>query len=202
MSVVLVLEPDGAQAEQLLRVLRKRVRADAVLATSTAAAIEIIGNAAPDLILVSALLPPRDEDRLMSHLRSLENAGHLQTLTIPQLAFGTKAADGEKGALGRFRKKKAAAPAAAGCDPDVFANEVSSHLAHAMDLKSRPAPRRPRRVAPPEPEAAPPPPPPEEIFVPEPVPEPEPMCVEAAPEPEPEPQYEYQPEAEPIAEKA
>ena len=36
MSVVLVLEPDGAQAEQLLRVLRKRVRADAVLATSTA----------------------------------------------------------------------------------------------------------------------------------------------------------------------
>ena len=86
MSVVLVLEPDGAQAEPLMRVLRKRVRAEAILVTSPAAAIEVIANATPDLILVSALLSPRDEDRLMAHLRSLENASHLQTLTIPRLA--------------------------------------------------------------------------------------------------------------------
>ena len=77
MSVVLVLEPDGAQAEQLLRVLRKRVRAEAILVKSTAAAIEVIDNQTPDLILLTALLSPRDEDRLMGHLRSLEGAAHL-----------------------------------------------------------------------------------------------------------------------------
>src|SRR5258706_13753285 len=96
MSVVLVLEPDRAQAEQLLRVLRKRVRAETILVTSTASAIEIIGHATPDLILLSALLSPRDEDRLIKHLRSLEDAPHLQTLTIPRFS-----AAGEGGAAER-----------------------------------------------------------------------------------------------------
>src|SRR3954463_14430565 len=105
MSVVLVLEPDAAQAEPLLRVLRKRVQAEAVLVTSTASAIEVIGHAVPDLILVSALLSPRDEDRLIAHLRTLENAAHLQTLTIPQLATHRRNGE-ERTALGRFRKKK------------------------------------------------------------------------------------------------
>src|SRR5436190_19348212 len=123
MSVVLVLEPDGAQAEQLLRVLGKRVRAEAILCTSPAAAIEVIDQNMPDLILVSALLSPRDEDRLMAHLRSLENAPHLQTLTIPRLATAGDTGT-ERNALGRFRKKKPAAPArAVGCDPEVFAAE-------------------------------------------------------------------------------
>src|SRR5258707_7807899 len=128
MSVVLVLEPDGAQAEQLLRVLRKRVRAEAILVTSPAAAIEVIENATPDLILVSALLSPRDEDRLTAHLRTLENAPHLQTLTIPRLAAPGAAGFGvaERNALGRFRQKKPTAPARpAGCDPDVFAAEIT-----------------------------------------------------------------------------
>src|SRR4051812_46039345 len=117
MSVVLVLEPDSAQGERLLRVLRKRVHAEAVLVTSTAAAIEVIGHAVPDLILVSALLSPKDEDGLIAHLRSLENSAHLQTLTIPQLA-GHRGSAEERTALGRFRKKKAAEPAQTGCDPD------------------------------------------------------------------------------------
>ena len=34
---------------------------------------------------VTALLTPRDEEALNAHLRGIENAGHLQTLTIPQL---------------------------------------------------------------------------------------------------------------------
>src|SRR4051812_8978449 len=154
MSVVLVLEPDGAQAEQLLRVLRKRVRAEAILVKSTAAAIEVIDNQTPDLILVTALLSPRDEDRLMGHLRSLEGAAHLQTLTIPQLAVaGDDSEEPQRTALGRFRKKKPAAAARAGCDPDVFAQEISSHLAHALEIKSRPVIRSKRhRPAQPAPE--------------------------------------------------
>ena len=84
--------------------LRKRVHAESVLVSSTAAAIEAMDRGIPDLILVSALLSPRDEDRLMAHLRSLEGAAHLQTLTIPQLAAGSKHAE-QKTAFGRFRKR-------------------------------------------------------------------------------------------------
>ena len=51
-------------------------------------------------------------------------------------------------ALGRFRKKKPAAPArAAGCDPDVFAAEITAHLARAHEIRSRPV-RKKRRVPP------------------------------------------------------
>ena len=39
----------------------------------------------PDLILVSALLSPRDEAEFTSYLRTLPDAAHLQTLTIPML---------------------------------------------------------------------------------------------------------------------
>ena len=145
MGVVLVVEPDAAQAELLLRVLRKRVRAEAILVTSTTAAIEQIDRGTPALILVSALLAPRDEDRLMAHLRSLEDADHLQTLTIPRLAVpGPKSA--ETSTLGRFRKKKAAAPVRAGCDPELFAQEISAQLARAAEIQKHPAARRIRVV--------------------------------------------------------
>ena len=155
MGVVLVLEPDGAQAELLLKVLRKRVRAEAILVTSTASAIEVISHSTPDLILLTALLAPRDEDRLMEHLRSLEDASHLQTLTIPQLALPGDDGGVLRNSVGRFRKKKASAPARAGCDPDVFAQEVSAHLATAREMRKNPVRRTVRRNPPPEPEIAP-----------------------------------------------
>src|SRR5207248_9143 len=95
-----------------------------------------IARGTPDLILVSALLSPRDEDRLMAHLRSLQDAAHLQTLTIPRFAAGgPKAA--ERTSLGRFRKK-AAVPVRAGCDPEVFAQEISAQLARAADIRKNP----------------------------------------------------------------
>lgn len=138
MSDVLVVQPDAAQADTL-RAIFRRVGADLVIVDSTLAAMDAIAMHMPDLILLSALLSPRDEDALIAHLRALDGASHLQTITIPQFRKpGAEAPAKPKGAFG-FLKKQKAAPAATGADPGVFADEVIAHLARAREIRSRAA---------------------------------------------------------------
>src|ERR1700730_12655689 len=144
MSVVLAIEPDSSQAEALRKAVRGRADVELVLVSNTAAAIRALERSVPDLILVSALLSPRDEDALFAHLRSLDGSSHLQTLTIPQLRLG-KAPTAKRGSLGRFRKKPAA-PEPAGCDPALFVAEVVAHLARAKELQSQTAEMAPTRT--------------------------------------------------------
>ena len=88
------------------------------------AAIAAIEAQVPDLILLTALLSPRDEEELVRHLRQLKRADHLQTLTIPQLASSpapsTERRAGRRlfGGLTRVSRR-----ATVGCDLD--AEEVS-----------------------------------------------------------------------------
>src|SRR5688500_2311172 len=91
----------------------------------------------PDVLLVSALLSPRDEDELMTHLKTLDNAGHLQTHTIPQLAsaLGPGEERASRGLLSAFRRKKEPAQVASGCDPDLFAEEIRVFLQRAAEKK-------------------------------------------------------------------
>ena len=88
MALVLAIEPDIRQGTILKRIVRELVGADLVLVESRDAAIAAIDRQLPDVILVTALLSPRDEDELVSHLRALDGAEHLQTHTIPLLAGG------------------------------------------------------------------------------------------------------------------
>ncbi len=109
MSTVLVVQPDEVQADVLRSIFAKRVGAELVMVDSTTEAVDEIAGRIPDLILLSAHLSPRDEDALIAHLRSLEGASHLQTITIPQFRTGAAKAPEKKGGL--FRKKsKAPAP--------------------------------------------------------------------------------------------
>jgi CheY-like chemotaxis protein len=152
MSVVLVVEPDTKQAA-LLRKMQRRLGAELVLVDTTDEAIDAIGLATPDLILLSALLSPRDEDRLIKFLRTLDDATHLHTLTIPQLRTGEQpqaASGGKKGFS--FRKKRDTGTQQVGCDPDVFAEEITAQLARAAEVRHRPRVSRARRVT--EPQAA------------------------------------------------
>ena len=103
MSLVLAIEPDHRQATILKRIVREHVRADLVLVDSRDAAVAAISTRIPDVILVTALLSPRDEEELVGFLRGLDGADHLQTYTIPQLASSE---DKNGGVLfGKFRKK-------------------------------------------------------------------------------------------------
>jgi hypothetical protein len=89
------------------------------------------------VLLLSALLSPRDEDELIAHLRTLEHVQHLQTHTIPQLASSIEHEDGKRsrGLLSAFRRRKGSGAAPAGCDPDLFAEEIRTYLQRAADKK-------------------------------------------------------------------
>ena len=77
MPLVLALEPDPRQAQALKQILEQRVGAELVLADSKDSAIAALAQRIPDLILVTALLSPRDEAELTDHLRTLEGAAHI-----------------------------------------------------------------------------------------------------------------------------
>jgi CheY-like chemotaxis protein len=134
--LVLALEPDLRQATILKRMIRDRVHAELVVVDSRDEAISAVDARLPDVILFTALLSPRDEAEIISHLRTLAGAEHVQTHTIPQLASATP--DGEEeapqgGLFGRLRRKKA--EPIPGCDPLAFADEIGTFIARAADMK-------------------------------------------------------------------
>jgi hypothetical protein len=135
--LVLAIEPDLRQAAIVKRIVREKVLADVAVVDSRDAALEAIRLAMPDVLLISALLSPRDEAELIAHLRTLDNAGHLQAHTIPQLAsaLGPGEERSSGGLLSAFRRKKKKEPDAplSGCDPDMFAEEIRSYLQRAAE---------------------------------------------------------------------
>jgi hypothetical protein len=134
--LVLAIEPDTRQAAIVKRIVREKVMADVTVVDSRDAALEAMRTTIPDVLLLSTLLSPRDEDELFAHLRTLRDAEHLQTHTIPQLssAFGDED-DKPRGLLSAFRRKKTPERVTGGCDPDLFAEEIRTYLKHASDKK-------------------------------------------------------------------
>ena len=116
--------------------MREKVLAEVTVVDSRDAALEVIRTSVPDVLLLSALLSPRDEDELIAHLRTLD-AQHLQTHTIPQLASALSPGEGRGGGglLSAFRRKKKEPEVAPGCDPDLFAEEIRTYLKRAEDKK-------------------------------------------------------------------
>jgi len=135
MGSILAIESDSRQAALLKCVVRNHVGAALVVVPSTREAIAAIDAEAPDLVLLSALLSPRDEEEAMAHLRGLDHADHLQTLSIPRFA-STSEEDGRRGGwLGAFTRKRAARKTT-GCDPKQFAEQIASYLQRAEDIKA------------------------------------------------------------------
>jgi CheY-like chemotaxis protein len=135
--LVLAIEPDLRQAAIVKRIVREKVLADVAVVDSRDAALEAMRTTIPDVLLLSALMSPRDEDELIAHLRTLEHADHLQTHTIPQLAsaLGPTESRGPRGLLAAFRRKKEPEASPSGCDPDLFAEEIRTFLRQAAEKK-------------------------------------------------------------------
>ena len=149
MPLVLALEPDPKQAAVIRQIVRDRVGAEFVLADSKDAALAVLNDRVPDLILVTALMSPRDESDLTDHLRDLEGAEHLQTLTIPLLIQPSVAAPKKKrrGLLSALTgDSDAASPMTSGCDPSVFAKEIADYIARAEEHKTEAAAQRARET--------------------------------------------------------
>ena len=122
-----------------------------MLVDSRDAAVAALTARIPDVILLTALLSPRDEEELVSYLRTLAGAQHIQTHTIPQLA--STAADMEQkgggGLFGKLLGKKDSGPKVTmgGCDPDLFADEIRTFIETATERKSESVEALQQRVA-------------------------------------------------------
>jgi hypothetical protein len=135
---VLALEPDSKQAGALRLVVRDRVGAEFVHVESKDAAVEAIRARVPDLVLLTALLSPRDETEIADLLRELDGAEHVQTLTIPLLDLGTArpARKKKRGLLSALTGGDDVAAAPTGCDPGVFAEEIANYLQQSEQAKA------------------------------------------------------------------
>ena len=100
LPLILAVEADSRQAAELSSLFQTEFSAELILASSAQQALATVGSRIPDLVLTSALIPPKDEAALTTWLRKLgDAAAHVQTVTIPALAtakappssFGTKA---------------------------------------------------------------------------------------------------------------
>src|SRR3954469_4241271 len=130
MAIVLAIEPDRRQAAHLAAIVRHQVHAELLIADTTEGALDAIGNRIPDLVLVPALLSPQDDAALAAALRVIAAAAHVRTLTIPVLASGVSHAP-KLGMLAKWRKGRDASPEPDGCDPAVFAEQISAYLQEA-----------------------------------------------------------------------
>ena len=130
--VILAVEPDERQASQLSALIRRQFDEELVLAGSTSAALAKLQGRIPELVLTSALVPPRDEVALIKWLRDLgQKAAHVQTVTIPVLASSGSGEPQEKKRSGglTFVWEKPSVPSAPdSCDPAVFADWISVYL--------------------------------------------------------------------------
>ena len=135
MPIVLAVEPDPRQAAHLTAIVGHQAGAELILADTTEGALDAIGDRVPDLVLVPALLSPRDDAALAAALRVIAVAAHVRTLTIPVLASATPRA-APAGILARWRRSRAASPAPDGCDPSVFGEQISTYLREAAVVRA------------------------------------------------------------------
>jgi len=130
MSIILAIEPDRRQAAHVSAIVRQRVGAELILADTTERALDAIGSQVPDLVLVPALLSPQDDAALNAALRVIAAAAHVRTLTIPVFANGVEREARGGGLLSRWRRGRSE-PTLGGCDPAVFAEQISGYLREA-----------------------------------------------------------------------
>jgi len=143
MSIILAIEPDRRRATQLTAMARAHLRAELLVAPTAAQAIETLDGRVPDVLLTAPLLPSHEEAAMAEYLRQLGPAAtHVQTLTIPLLAGG---ADRDRPVLSAFRRDRGGRNRTEpeGCDPAVFAEQITEYLREARERREAPAPAPP-----------------------------------------------------------
>src|SRR5438477_350868 len=104
MSLVLVIEPDRRQAAHVANVVRHRVGAQLILVDTAEHAIGALDRRTPpDLVLVPALLSPKDDAMLAEALREVAESAPIRVLITPMLSAHKSSM--REGLMGRFRRK-------------------------------------------------------------------------------------------------
>jgi hypothetical protein len=133
MRFIIAIQPDSQQAATLLRALNELRDLEVVVVESTAAALSLVDERVPDVVLVPALYDPSDADYLGAYLRSRPHAAHVQVLTIPSLWASRDVATAPR-LFERLSGKTERITPAEG-DPRLFASDVVGYLSWADELK-------------------------------------------------------------------
>src|SRR6187431_1620855 len=125
--LILAIEQDRRQASKIAAIARN-LEAELIVTESAQEALATFEKRVPDLILTPHFLSPRDEITLDDRLRQLDAAGtKVQTLVTPMLASASRK-PAKTGLLTRLRKTPRSAAAPDGCDPSVFAAQITEYL--------------------------------------------------------------------------
>jgi CheY-like chemotaxis protein len=138
MGLILTIQPDSIHAETLRGAIRERADAEVVCTRGAADALAVIDARVPDIILLDALMPVGDQERLTDYLRLLPAAKHVQVISIPFIAPGS---DGNASAADRGDRrrdarwwfsalKKRSQAVETPWDPRAFASDVVEYLPH------------------------------------------------------------------------
>jgi hypothetical protein len=149
---ILVIEPETSCAEQLRTMLADRVFAEVLVAPNADDACAVLRTETPDLVLLSAVCPPRAEEQVVSLLKWLDPYDRVPVLTIPPATRGFDDEDGDETHRGLFARltRKRPAPRPYYYDPGMLVARIGEALREARKRKNLP---KPRLALPPKPEA-------------------------------------------------
>jgi len=129
MPLVIAIESDRQQATRLADVVRQRVGAELVLAGSLDEALTALRTRVPDVMLIPALLTPREGAALTEALHHAAGEFPVAVLITPTLAVTGRSFASSSG----WPWKRKEQSEEEGCDPAVFADQLSTYLSQAAD---------------------------------------------------------------------
>ncbi len=103
---ILAIEPDAACREHLQSLLAGRIFADVIMVANADAAAATLRSDRPDLILVSAVLPPRAEEQIVKQLKEVDPDGMVPVLTIPPVMERAEDTHDDRGLLRRLTSRR------------------------------------------------------------------------------------------------
>jgi CheY-like chemotaxis protein len=138
MSWLLVVQPDPVQADALCDALRGNITEDIVVAESLDAALSLIEEGVPDVILLPSLMPADVEDYLVAYLGAIPGADHVQILGLPVLRRPAEPIQRRSRSIfpwRRRRQQEPPAPETPGYDSGAFTKDVIDYLAGARMIR-------------------------------------------------------------------
>jgi hypothetical protein len=133
---ILALEPDADCRERLRALLAERIDADVVVVSNPESAAGEIHASRPDLVLISAVLPPRAEDQVIDALKHLDPDGTVPVITVPPMLEPVAEADGRGSMFGLISRRRA--PRRPVYDADALVARINEALRQVRQAKEQP----------------------------------------------------------------
>src|SRR5262245_23730776 len=128
MAGILLVHPDATQAGLLRRASADRLGVTMEVAETKEDAVCAITREVPDLVLISALLGPRDEETILTHLRAFDDKSRPRIVLVPHLEETAAPPPPPPPPRFAFRRKPQPAPPTTDGDLMAFVDELRPYL--------------------------------------------------------------------------